>query len=217
MVKPAGPKKRSYDASRRRERAEASRTRILDVAQALFAERGYAATTMEAIAVAAGVAVPTVYAAFGSKRGLLTTLLDTRVSGEPRGDSVLNTKGAREVFAQPDRRRALAMFSKHISVIQERVAPTYSVMKHAAASEPEIAELYMRAHRSRYANYVALAENLAQRGPFREHMTTEDVARMIWVLTSIEARQLLAKHAGWTGERYASWLATVLSAALVPT
>jgi AcrR family transcriptional regulator len=217
MVKRGAPKKRTYDASKRRERAEASRMRILDVAQALFSERGYAATTMDAIAGSAAVAVPTLYAAFGSKHGLLTTLLNTRVSGEPRGESVLKTKRAREVFAEPDRRRSLAMFAEHMSVIQDRVAPTYGVMKDAAAREPDIAELYTRAQSSRYANHVALAENLSHGGPFREGMTTEDVARTIWVLTSIEARQLLAKHAGWTRERYASWLATVLSAALVPS
>jgi TetR/AcrR family transcriptional regulator of autoinduction and epiphytic fitness len=60
--------KRTYDSSLRKQQASQTRMRILDAAQKRFAERGYAASTIESIASAAGVAVDTVYATFGSKR-----------------------------------------------------------------------------------------------------------------------------------------------------
>jgi AcrR family transcriptional regulator len=216
MVKPRRKKARPYDSSSRKARAEATRERILEVAQALFAERGYRETTMEAIADAAGAALPTVYAAYGSKRALLKTLLDTRVSGEPRGDSVLKSAGARAVFDEPDRRRALVMFSDHISTIQDRVGPTYGVIRSAAGADPEIAEMHARAQRARYSNFHALAARLAERGPLREGLEIEDAARTIWLVTSIEARELFTKHAGWSRERYAAWLAKTLIATLLP-
>ena len=43
---------------------------------------GYAATTMNAIADEADVAVQTLYAVFGNKRALLTTLINARVAGD---------------------------------------------------------------------------------------------------------------------------------------
>src|SRR5260370_17833852 len=61
----------------RRPRAQATRRRIRDAARRLFVERGYVATTIEAIAGEAGVAVPTVYLAFGTKPALLAALLTT--------------------------------------------------------------------------------------------------------------------------------------------
>src|SRR5260370_37645007 len=66
----------------RRPRAQATRRRIRDAARRLFVERGYVATTIEAIAGEASVAVPTVYLAFGTKRALLAELLDIACVGE---------------------------------------------------------------------------------------------------------------------------------------
>ena len=60
--------KRPYDSTLRKQQASQTRMKILDTAQLLFAQRGYAASTVEAIASGAGVAVDTVYAIFGSKR-----------------------------------------------------------------------------------------------------------------------------------------------------
>ena len=68
------PVKRRYDSTRRRAQAEATRRDILDAAQRLFEARGYAATTMDAVAAEAGVALKTVYVAFETKAGLLRAL-----------------------------------------------------------------------------------------------------------------------------------------------
>src|SRR6266568_2113124 len=67
----------------RRPKAQATRRRILDAARGLFVARGYVATTIEAIAAEAGVAVPTVYLAFGTKRALLVELLDIEQGWAP--------------------------------------------------------------------------------------------------------------------------------------
>jgi AcrR family transcriptional regulator len=215
MVKQKKTKPRAYDATGRRERALESHGRALDVARRLFAGRGYAETTMDAIANEAGLAVPTLYAAFGSKRGMLSRLLDRAVTGEASGPSVLQTAGAREVFGEPDARRALAIFARHMDRIQERVAPIHEVMKSAARTEPEVAELFARAQQNRFANLEALAQRLSERRPLRAGLSVEDAGRTIWVLASPEVRQMLLVHAGWSAERYAAWLAETLVAALL--
>jgi len=81
---------RRYDSARRKEQARQTRAAILEAAQRLFAERGYASSTIEAIAAEAGVAVDTVYASFGSKRGVLSKLMDVRVGGDDQPVGVLD-------------------------------------------------------------------------------------------------------------------------------
>lgn len=64
----------------RQEQAEATRFRIADAARRLFAEHGYGATSIEAIAQEAGVATRTVYSAFGAKREILSLICDRWLS-----------------------------------------------------------------------------------------------------------------------------------------
>ena len=59
--------KRRYDSSRRRAQAEATRGDILDAARRRFEQHGYAATSMDAIAAEAGVALKTVYVPSGPR------------------------------------------------------------------------------------------------------------------------------------------------------
>lgn len=205
---------RPYDASRRQQRASASQERALAAAERLFAERGYAETTMEAIATDAGIAVPTLYAAFQSKRGLLGRLLDRQVSGE-RGASVMQTARARAVLEQEDPRRLLALFAAHIEEVHGRAGAIYQVMKSAARTEPEIAELYAQAQRARLKNLTEVAQRLADRGALRPGLSLDDAARTIWAIASPEVRQMMVGDAGWAPERFQGWLAATLSAALL--
>jgi AcrR family transcriptional regulator len=70
-----GPR-RSASTTGRRLSAGERRDQLFDVALSLFAERGYAATTMDDIAEAAGVTKPLVYQHFDSKRALYLELMD---------------------------------------------------------------------------------------------------------------------------------------------
>lgn len=209
-------KRSRYDASRRRQRALESQERVLEAARRSFAERGYVETTMEQIAEQAGVAVPTIYAAFGSKRGILAKLVDRLVSGEVGGPGVLQTAKASEVLGNPDRQRALTDYANHMGEILARVAPVHFMIKNAARTEPELAALHERMQRGRFKNMQVLADVLKEKGPLREPLTPEDAARTIWVLSSAEVRQLLLEHGGLSEEGYASWLAQTLIASLLP-
>lgn len=55
---------------------EAKRIAILDAAEAVFGSQGFRKTTMNDIAVAAGVSRPLVYRYFGDKEGLLDAVVD---------------------------------------------------------------------------------------------------------------------------------------------
>ena len=79
-------KRRAYTSDKRRAQARQTRRSILDAAARALCARGYAATSLQAIAEHAGVAVQTVYAVFGSKRELLRELIESTITGddEPR-------------------------------------------------------------------------------------------------------------------------------------
>jgi AcrR family transcriptional regulator len=70
------PGRRAEAQGGRRLTADARRRQLFDVALSLFAERGYASTTMDDIAEAAGVTKPLVYQHFESKRALYLELMD---------------------------------------------------------------------------------------------------------------------------------------------
>jgi AcrR family transcriptional regulator len=188
---------------------------MLDVARRLFADRGYAETTIEAIATEAEVAVPTVYAAFQSKRGVLSALMARLVSGLPGGPPLLKTAGARAVLAEPDARRMLALFVADLGTVQERVIPTYEAMKHAARTEPDVAELLARMQAYRFSNISTVPERLLEMHALRAGLSLDAATRTIWVLASPEVRQLLVTFAGWSPERYRAWLEETLAAVLL--
>src|SRR3954471_22225827 len=71
-----GMDKRRYHSPLRQEQALATRTRILDAALTLFGSQGYGATSISAIAREAGVVAETIYATFGSKRGIIDGLVE---------------------------------------------------------------------------------------------------------------------------------------------
>src|SRR5689334_3287323 len=76
------PEPRRYDNSTRAEQARLTRRRITDAAYRLLIDNGYAATTIKAVAAAAGVSIDTVYKAFGSKGNLIKGVYDVVLAGD---------------------------------------------------------------------------------------------------------------------------------------
>src|ERR687887_1975730 len=99
---PAVKGRRRYESPRRREQAAATRLAILEAGERLFGERGYAGTSVAAIAAAAGVAFKTVYAAFGTKAEVLRALWNLRMRGDEEPVPLAQRTWFRELIAEPD-------------------------------------------------------------------------------------------------------------------
>jgi len=207
---------RRYDSSLRREQASQTRLRVLDSAQKLFAERGYAASTIEAIARAAQVAVDTVYAAFGSKRGVLKALLDVRVGGDDAPIDLLDRPRPQAVRREPDQRRQIAAFAEDVSAIIERVRPVDDIIRGAAAVDADIAAFRTAVQEHRFGNMRQLVSWLVANGSLRDGLTEEEAAGIVWTMTSPEVHRLLRVSRGWTPERYSTWLRDSLTRILLP-
>lgn len=215
-MQPVKPARRQYRSEHRRQQAAATRAAILDAARQLFPERGYAGTTIEAIAQAAGVAAITVYSTFGSKRALLARLIDIAVTGDERPVPILERERPRAVMALPNQHDQIRLFARDIVAIMERVAPLLEVLSHAARTEPDMAELLDNVLQGRLAGMRAFTTALHRNGKLRDGMSSATAAATVWALTSAEMVLLLTRRLGWSADQYIAWLERSLVALLLP-
>ena len=205
-VKPM-PKPRPYDTSHRRETAAETRSAVVAAASKLFTDRGYAATTMAAIASAAGVALDTVYASVGPKPVLFRHLIETAISGGDQPAGAEDRAYVQLIRSEPDPGRKLDLYAHAIREIQERLAPLFGVLQHAAATDPQLDALWREIGVRRAGNMRLLAAELAATGGLRQDLSVDDAADIIWATNSSEFFLLLVRDRGWDADRFEQWLA----------
>src|SRR5262245_27927254 len=122
---------RTYDSTRRRAQAAQTRLDILNVARELFPRRGYAGTTINEVAAAAGVAVETIYRAFGSKATLFKAVLEAAIAGGAERASISPEQrpAVRKIAEEPDPRRVLELHAATQPGIHGRSGPYNRVLK----------------------------------------------------------------------------------------
>jgi AcrR family transcriptional regulator len=210
--------RRRYDSTRRQAQAAQTRQDVLDAAQRLFVERGYAATTMAAIAAAAGVVVETIYRAYGSKAGLFKAVVRAAVAGgAARAERPVEQRPAiQAVIAEPDPHRQLALYAATQPGIHARAGPLLRVLAGAAAADPQLARVWEQLEAERLAGMGRFAQLLADRGALRPGLSVEEARDLLWTLASLAVHDLLVLQRRWPPERYRDWLAATLARALLP-
>jgi AcrR family transcriptional regulator len=199
-----GPVKRRYDATRRRQGAARTRAAILDAARALFAERGYAATPMTAIADRAGVALDTVYAAVGRKPELARLLIETAISGTDQAIPAEQRDYVRAIQAAPDADTKIAIYAAAVAAIAPRLALVLGIIQQAAPGEPGLAALWNQIAERRAANMRLFVADLATVTPLR--LDPDQAADLVWATNAAELYQLLVGQRGWSPQRYERFL-----------
>lgn len=202
--------KRRYDATRRREQARENHRRIIEAATSLFAARGYAGTSMTEIAAAAGVAVQTVYAAFGTKVNLLARAIDVSLAGDDAPVAMAEREPVRQVMAEPDPYRTVEMYAALTAAISARAHGIVLAAWAAAPSDPAVAALVAELDAQRLRGMTGAARSLAAKaraaGCLAEDVTEEDIRDALWIFNSAQLYGLLLRDRGWTPERYERWL-----------
>ena len=201
--------RRRYESPRRQEQAAATRLAILEAAERLFGERGYGATSVAAIAAAAGVALKTVYAAFGTKAEVLRGLWNLRMRGDEEPVPLAQRGWFREIIAEPDPARRLALVAHNARLVRERTAALSETVRQAAPGDPQIADLWARFQRELYElGMRKVAKTLA-----RDRVLASDpktAADLLWMLTHPDLYLLLVRERGWKPEAYERWLSGAL-------
>ncbi len=199
------PVKRQYDASKRREAAARTRGAILKAAQALFGERGYAATPMAAIAERAGVALDTVYASVGRKPELARLLIESAISGTSQAVAAEERGYVQAIRAAPEAETKIAIYASAMRAIAGRLAPVLGIIQQAAPAEPDLAALWREIAERRAANMQRFVTDLAAVATLR--VDSGAAADIVWATNAPELYQLLVCQRGWTPERYENFLA----------
>jgi AcrR family transcriptional regulator len=198
--------KRAYDASSRRKSAEGTRQSIIDAARRLFLDKGYAATTMPAIAQAAGIALDTVYATVGKKATLFRLLIEMAISGSDRAVPAEERDYVRAIREEADAARKLHLYAGAVSRIQSRLAPLFRVLQGAAPLDPELEALWQSIAQRRARNMQLLARELAATGRLRPDLSVARAADIIWGMNSSEFYLLLVEQRGWSAAAFERWL-----------
>lgn len=200
---------RPYHSPRRAEQAEATRQAIMQAARKLFAEQGYQATTLQAIAREAEVSVPTIYVVFGSKAAILSALIKS--AGADEDIRAL----AREAFAEPDPRRQLRLAASVMRTILEREADILNLLWQAGGGDSDLAAAWRQGHQQRLSRLGEILNVIAQKAALRPEISIERAIDTLWLLGSHEVYRLLVDERGWTPQQYEDWLADTATALLL--
>ena len=214
MAEAVKPRRR-YDSPRRRAQAAATRREILEAAERLFAERGYAGTTIAAIAAEADVALKTVYVSFETKSGVLRTLWNLRLRGDEDGAPVGERPWYRQVLEEQDPERKLQLAARYSREVKLRIGTLFEVIRGAAVADPDIAELWERIQREFHANQRAIVESLAESNALRAGLSVDRAADILWTLNHPAVWQLLVDGRGWTPEEHEQWWSGIARAQLL--
>jgi len=203
------------DLGRRARKALETRRRVLDAAESLFTRDGYAATTMTAIADQADVAVQTLYAVFGTKRAILTELINARVVGDDHAERLHDREDWQAMEREPDAERQIALFAGIATRIGSRSAAINEVLAAAAGADAEIAAIHEQQRQERYKDERRLARSLARKGALRAGLSESQAADIIWAFATTRTYRALVHERRWTTDQYQRWLADLLTRALL--
>lgn len=212
----------------RKVRALATRRRMLRAAYRLFCERGYAATTMNAIADEAGVAVQTIYFTFNGKAAILGEVLGAAITGfdawtgpppEPvdAGDpeTIRRFHGWMAAFeAEPDPRRALAFFFDLGGDSMARAAPLTVAMQ-GALGDPDVRAIHDLAEQRRAESFRAVVKLLKKKGGLKKGLSIAKATDVMLVIFSGPTYQALLDR-GWSHAECRRFFVDVLAQQLLP-
>jgi AcrR family transcriptional regulator len=209
------PVKRHYASTLRAEQARAPRRAVVDAAGRLFVQHGYGATTVDAIAEAAGVSRKTVFTSVGGKVEALKLAVDWAIVGDDEPVPMLDRPEVARQRKEPDARLVLRSYAAMQRRSAARVAPLVHAAESAAGSDPAVQALVDEGKAQRRFGMGMLAGELGERGALPDNLTVDEAADVLWLFNDPLTYHRLVLQRGWSPERYEEWVASSLIALLV--
>jgi AcrR family transcriptional regulator len=200
---------RSYYSLVRSKQADETRARIAGAARKLILSRGFEPATIGAIAREAGVAVPTVYAVFGSKHHILTELVDRARYG-PEFQKLI---GEAEKLDDPVARlRLTAQIARRVC---DGERSELELLRKARVVTPEIEARHEELECARYEAHCVTVKLLLRHKLLQPGVSVQEARDLLWTFTSPDLYRLLVVDRGWSSDRYENWLRDMLVSMLV--
>ncbi len=194
--------------------AEDTQRVIVQAATDLFLRSGYNATSIVQIASEAGVAVQTIYNSVGSKRELLSRVLDYAAAGE-RSPVPVPEFMREQAEQEPDPHKVVQQLVEFWRGALPRTAPIFRVIREAASVDPGAATLEHTRVAQRLSNYGIAAALLKRRGALRDGLSVEQAAASIFAIGHPETYRTLVLEGKWSERQWAAWARATLTAALL--
>ena len=203
------PRKRKYVSATREEAAGKTRRRVLDAATVLFARSGFDRVTIARIAARAKVSVPTVYALFKSKEGLLHAILESALFGDAFQAARARLDGVTDPVLLIERSAEVAR------AIYESESSAIGLLRGASAFSPALRKVEREFEEVRYAMQEARVRLLFSERKARPGLGLDEARRILWMYTGRDIYRMLVEEGGWSPDEYQSWLAETLVTSLV--
>lgn len=200
--------KRSYNSENRKVKAQKTKENILTSAKELFQSKGFETVTIEEIAIKAEVSMPTVYALFQSKSGLLKALADTALPSKDYESIVQHLEAEKSL---PKRLALIAALSRRLYDAEKS---QLGLFQDLSILNPELKELEIERERRRYKRQdesFKRFENKALLGCLNESKARD----VLWAFTGRDLYRMLVIERGWSSEEYEKWLAQILVQILI--
>lgn len=214
MIVPPERVKRRYDARQRRDQAAQARRAVLAVARRRFLEHGYATTTVAAVAAEAGVSAEMIYKAFGGKPQLVMAVFHAAIAGDT--ETSTETRADQISQEETDPVRRLHAFGRFVAEVMPRVGPLMLLVRAAADTQPELADIWTRMNTERLARMTQHAQRLSEHGHLRPDVTIAEARDVLWLYSAPDLYDLLVQQRGWSLDQYGEWIGRAYVAALLP-
>lgn len=207
--------RRPYRSTLREEQARATRRAIVEAGAALFVERGFAGTTVDAIAERAGVSRKTVFTSVGGKVAVLKDAFDWALAGDDAPVPLGDRPAVRDFLTETDPATAVEKWARVMSEIAGRLAYIHPALVAAADVDPEAAELNETSERNRLHGARTFVRHLREVGGLREDVSVKRGAAVAALLMDPLGYRRLVLGDGWREKEYAAWVARMAAASLL--
>lgn len=202
-------KKRTYISESRDARAAETRSQILKAAKQLFQGKGFDRVTIDMLAKAAGVSMPTIYAVFRSKRGVLQSLIDDALPADQFTELVDGSMNEQS----PNKR--LNITAKLSRQIYDAERGLMDILRGASVVGPEFKELEQEREQRRYERQGEYVKKLMRDKALIKGLTIRKARDILWSLTGRDMYRMLVIERAWSSDEYEKWLGKVLVASLL--
>jgi|SRR5579862_1731528 len=197
-------KKRIYISASRRLQATETRNRILDSARNLFQSEGFESVTIEKLAQVSKVSMPTIYALFQSKLGILRVLIEEALPTAQREALVEKTKQEKSV------KKRLMLAAKIARKMYDAERAQMAIFRGASVLAPEFKKLEEEREKRRYTRLIETVKIMEKEQSLSKGLTSSKAHDILWAFTGRDIYRMFVIERGWTSGKYEKWLAQLL-------
>ncbi|MBB3606282.1 AcrR family transcriptional regulator [Mycolicibacterium sp. BK556] len=211
----SSPVKRQYRSELRSAQARTTCRLIVEAAERLFAQRGYGATTIEAVATEAGVSRKTVFTAIGGKAEILKLAIDWAIAGDDEPIALQERPEVDRLLRADDPDALLNGWATVLVEIDTRVAALWQALDIAAGVDPQARELHQQLADQRLTSARTVVDRLAELGALRKDLSHAEARDIAWLASDPVLFDRLVRQRRWAAIRFERWLASHLVSELL--